>query len=92
MFDSSVTPWTVVLQDPLSMGFPRKEYWGELPFPSPGDLPDSGIKLVSPALAGRSLPPDDQGSPRLYFKKESHLLLGTIKTNVMITQPFSEHL
>ena len=51
-----VTPWTVAHQAPLSMGFPRQEYWSELPFPSPGDLPDPGIKpmsLVSPALAGR---------------------------------------
>ena len=41
---------------PLSMGFPRQEYWSGLPFPSPRDLPDPGIKpmsLSSPALAGR---------------------------------------
>ena len=36
----------------LSVGFPRQEYWSGLPFPSPGDLPDPGIKPVSPALAG----------------------------------------
>ena len=35
------------------MGFPRQEYWSGLLFPSPGDLPDLGIKPVSPALAGR---------------------------------------
>ena len=35
------------------MGFPRQEYWGRLPFPSPGELPDPGIKPISPALAGR---------------------------------------
>ena len=40
-------------QTPLSMGFPRQEYWSGLLFPSPGDLPDPGIKLVSLALAGR---------------------------------------
>ena len=34
------------------MGFPRQEYWSGLPFPSPGGLPDPGIKRVSPALAG----------------------------------------
>ena len=34
------------------MGFPRQEYWSGLPFPSPGDLPDLGIKPASPALAG----------------------------------------
>ena len=40
-----------VRQSPLSLGFPRQEYWSGLPFPSPGDLPNPGIKLVSPALA-----------------------------------------
>ena len=48
------TPWTVAHQAPLSMGFSRHEYWSGLPFPS-GDLPDPGIKPVSPAspaLAG----------------------------------------
>ena len=46
------TPWTVVHQTPLFMEFPRQEFWSELPFPSPGDLPDSGIKPMSPALVG----------------------------------------
>ena len=49
-----VTPWNVACQAPLSMGFPRQEYWSGLSFPSAGDLPDPGIKptfLVSPALA-----------------------------------------
>ena len=49
------TLWTVAHQVPLSMGFPRQEYWSGLPFPSPGDLPIPGIKLKSlesPALAG----------------------------------------
>ena len=46
-------PWPVACQVPLSMGSPRQEYWRGLPFPSPGDLPDPGIKPVSPALAGR---------------------------------------
>ena len=51
-----VTPWTVAHQAPLSIGFSRQEYWSGLPFPTPGDLPDPGIKptsLRSPALAGR---------------------------------------
>ena len=38
-----VTLWTVAYQDPLSMGFSKQEYWSELPFPSPGGLPDPGI-------------------------------------------------
>ena len=44
------TPWTVGHQAPLSMGFPRQEYWNGLPFPSPGDLPDPGIKPRSPSF------------------------------------------
>ena len=46
-----VTPWTVACQAPLSMGFPRQEYWSGLPFPSPRDLLDPEIELESPALA-----------------------------------------
>ena len=38
------TPWMVARQAPLFMGFPRQEYWNRLPFPSPGDLPNSGIE------------------------------------------------
>ena len=44
----SVTPWTVALQAPLSMGFSRQEYWSGLPSPLPGDLPDPGIEHMSP--------------------------------------------
>ena len=50
------TPLTLARQALLSMGFPRQEYWSGLPFLSPGNLPDPGIKLASsasPALAGR---------------------------------------
>ena len=46
------TPWTIAYQAPLSMVFPRQEYWSGLPVPPPGDLPDPGIKLKPPALAG----------------------------------------
>ena len=44
------TPWPVAHQAPLSVAFPREEYWSGLPFPSPGDLPGSGIKPISPVL------------------------------------------
>ena len=50
---SSVTPWTVACQATLFMAFSREEYWSELPFPTPGDLPDTGIEPVSLPLAGR---------------------------------------
>ena len=46
---SFVTPLTVAHQAPLSMGFPRQEYWSGLPFPPPGDLPDPGIGPTLPA-------------------------------------------
>ena len=46
------TPWTVARQAALSLGFSRQEDWSRLSFPSPGDLPDPGIELMSPALAG----------------------------------------
>ena len=49
------TPWTVTHQAPLSMGFSRQEHWSGLPFPSPGDLPDAGIKPGSPSLQADSL-------------------------------------
>ena len=44
------TLWTVALQAPLSMEFSRQEYWSELPFPPPEDLPDPGIELMCPRL------------------------------------------
>ena len=47
------TPWTIAHQALLFMGFSRQEYWSELPYPPPGDLPDPGIELaslMSPAL------------------------------------------
>ena len=56
MSDSFVTPWTIALQAPLSMGFSRQEYWSGLPCPPPGDLPAPVIKpmsLMSPALADK---------------------------------------
>ena len=54
--DSFATPWTVVHQVPLSMGFSGQEYWSGVPFPTPGDHPNPGIEsmsLMSSALAGK---------------------------------------
>ena len=69
VMSDSKTPWTVAHQAPLSMGFPRQEYWSGLPFPSPGDLPDPGIEpmsLASPARSVCSLPLHHLGSPSGY--------------------------
>ena len=60
---NSATPWTVAHQAPLSMGFPRQEYWSGLPFP-PEDLPNPGIKPESPALAGRLFTTAPAGKPQ----------------------------
>ena len=51
----SVTPWTIALQAPLSMGFPRQESWSGLLFPPPGALSDSGIEIMSPVSAEQVL-------------------------------------
>ena len=56
----------VARQAPLSVGFPKQEYWSGLPFPPPGDLPDPRIHPASPeypALAGRFIPVNHLGSP-----------------------------
>ena len=52
MFDSFAAPWIVACLLPLSMEFPRQEYWSGLPFPPPGDFSDPGVKPASFALAG----------------------------------------
>ena len=68
-----VTPWTAACQTPLSMGFSRQEYWTGLPFPSPGNLPDPGIKPRSPALQADSLLTELQGKLIL---DSTHIILG----------------
>ena len=63
------TPWTVAYQAPLSMGFFRQKYWNRLPFPSPGNLSNPGIKpmsLASPAPLADSLPTEPPGKPHIH--------------------------
>ena len=57
------TSWTVAHEAPLSMGFPRQEYWSGLPFPPPEDFPDPGIEPRSHALQADSLQLSHWGSP-----------------------------
>ena len=77
------TPWPVACQAPTSMGFFRQEHWSGLPFPSPGDLPNPGIKLKFPALhaaAAKSLqscptlcdPIDGSPPGSLGFSRQEH--------------------
>ena len=63
----SVTPWIVAQQVLPSMGFSRQEYWSGLPFPSPGDLPSSGIEPASPALQADALTSEPPGIPPTYI-------------------------
>ena len=67
MPDSFATPWTAAHQTPLSMGFPRQEYWSGLPFSSLWDLPDPGIEAVSAALAGRFFTAEPPKKPQSIF-------------------------
>ena len=67
----SATSWTVAHQASLSMEFSRQEYWSMLPFPTPGDLSDPGIKLMSlgsPALMGRFYATVPPGKPHNIYR------------------------
>ena len=69
------TLWTVDHKAPLSMEFSRQEYWSGSPFPSPGDLPNPGTELRSPALQADSLP-SEPPSPTFFFFLSSGLTKG----------------
>ena len=70
------TSWTVAYQAPLSMGFARQEYWSALPFPSPGDLPDPGIEIRVPCLAGKFFTTEPLGNQILIISTSKVLLWG----------------
>ena len=76
-----LTPWAVALQVSPSMGVPRQEYWSGLPFPSPGDLPNPGIKLKTPALANRFFTAEPTG----YIEKIFTSLVTGIKNTIWET-------
>ena len=64
------TPWTVACQVPLSMDFSRPEYWNGQPFPSPGDLPNTGIEPRSPASQSDFLPVEPSENSWTVFPRE----------------------
>ena len=72
MFLALVTPWTVVHQACLSIGFSRQECWSRLPFPSPGRLPNPGIQPEFPALQKDSLLTELWGKPPKAWGKIPH--------------------
>ena len=75
------TPRTVAHQVPLSMEFYRQEYYSKLPFPTPGDLPDPGIKSTSHAVTHRFFttePPEKPGEEYLKVKCLSHPVISKV--------------
>ena len=81
-----VTPWTVTRQAPLSMGFPRQEYWNGLSFPSLGDLLDSGTESVSPALADELFTTELPGKPFSEMMLSLKISLGKIGDSLLINE------
>ena len=85
--DSFVTSGTIARQAPLSIGFPRCEYWSGWPFHSPGDLPNPQSKPTCPALQVDSLPLSHRGSPLSslsYFKKTLSFLAFEILLRMVV--------
>ena len=83
-----VIPCTIAHQAPLSMEFSRQEYCSELPFPSPRDLPDSGIKPVSPTLAGGFFTTEPPGKAidmkqLLKISRKQHTVHTTVPTRML---------
>ena len=84
-----VTLWTIAHHSPLSMAFSRQEYWSGLPFTAPGDPPDPGIKLRSPALQTDSLPsePLEKRYSKVVFTQNFLTLLHYVHFSYLITEP-----
>ena len=77
-----VTPCTVAYRAPLSMGLSRQEYWSGLPVPSPGDLPNPGVKPGSPTLQADFLPSEPPGKPRQLALKSLFSKLGSFSVPI----------
>ena len=78
------TQRTVAWQTPLSMGFPRQEYWSVLPFPSPRDISLLGIKPASPALSGRFFTAEPPGKCLHIYEKVEHSLLQSFHSSFLV--------
>ena len=74
------------------MGFPRQEYWSGLPFPSPGDLPDPGIKPVSPVGAGRFFTTEPPGKPMRSSVQNQGILNLALLSKVTVAVFFIFHI
>ena len=81
----SATPWTIAYQASPSMVFSKQEYWSGLPFPSPGDLPNPGIKPRSPALRADALPSRPPNKMQQNFVWLSRQGLGTLQLQDLLS-------
>ena len=82
-----INPWTAVHQAPLSMGFPRQEYWIRLPFPSPGHFPHPGLEPSPPALADRFFTVEPPGKPRdTYGDRYIYIYIYNFAVHLKLTQ------
>ena len=84
-----VTLWTAAHQAPLLMEFSGQEHWSGLPFPSPGDLPNPGIKPASPVLAGGFFTTEPPGKPRRALAYSCYYRVITNRT--LFTSKRSQH-
>ena len=78
------TPWTVAYQAPLSMGFSRREYWSELPFPSPGDLPKPRGRTQVSCIASRHFYRLSHQRSLFYFQKETRKEISMTTNNFFL--------
>ena len=74
-----MTPWAIVHQAALFLGFSRQEYWSGLPFPSPGDLPDPGVEPETPVLAGKFFTTEP---PEKAFKEAIIIIIISLGGNI----------
>ena len=81
------TPWTVAYQAPPSMGFSRQEYWSGVPLPSPGDLPNLGIELGSPAFQADALTTEPPGKNRIHLHLINYLSCHLVLKFLVLTWP-----
>ena len=84
------TPWTVAYQAPPPVGFSRQEYWSGLLFPSPGDLPNSGIEPGSPTLQADALPSEPPGILLYNFPFVYYLCLVVISKLILASKKMNQ--
>ena len=83
-------PWPARILGPWNFPGKNTGYWSDLPFPTPGDIPNPAIEPVSPALAGRFFTTELPEKPFMYIQAKIYILLYSILTNgAMLYKPFA---